>query len=103
MPALQRAYEKYRAEGLIVLGVNQTFVDDLDAARNFVDELALTFPNARDDTGITSERLYQVIGLPTSVLISPAGEIVHVQIGQMTDEQIETFSQQLVAGGAITP
>ncbi|MGB3717528.1 MAG: TlpA disulfide reductase family protein [Candidatus Promineifilaceae bacterium] len=103
MPALQRAYEKYLDEGLVVLGVNQTFVDDLDAAREFVNELALTFPNVRDDSGNTSEGLYRVIGLPTSVLITPAGEIAHKQIGQMTDEQIETFSWQLVDGEMIAP
>jgi hypothetical protein len=87
----------------VVLGVNQTFVDNLNAAREFVNDLALTFPNVRDDTGNTSERLYQVMGLPTSVFITPDGEIAHKQIGQMTDEQIETFSRQLVAGETIAP
>jgi len=103
MPALQRAYEEYRDEGLVVLGVNQTFVDDLDEAREFVNKLALTFPNVRDDSGNTSEGLYRVIGLPTSVLITPAGEIAHKQIGQMTDEQIVTLSRQLVDSEKITP
>jgi thiol-disulfide isomerase/thioredoxin len=103
MPALQRAYEKYRDEGLVVLGMNQTFVDDLDAARDFVNELALTFPNVRDDIGTTSEGLYQVLGLPTSVFISPDGKIVHKQIGEMTDAQIDTFSRQLAAGEVIIP
>jgi thiol-disulfide isomerase/thioredoxin len=103
MPALQRAYEKHRDAGLIVLGVNQTFVDDLEAAREFVNELALTFPNVRDDSGNTSKGLYRIMGLPTSVLITPAGEIAHKQIGQMTDEQIETFSRQLVDGETIRP
>ena len=102
MPALQRAYEEHRGEGLVVLGLNQTFVDDLDAARAFVNELALTFPNVRDDTGNTSEGLYQVMGLPTSVFITPDGEIAHKQIGQMTDTQIDTYSRQLVAGETIT-
>jgi lipase chaperone LimK len=45
--------------------------------------------------------------LPTSVFITPDGDIAHKQIGQMTDEQtdeqIEAFSQQLVGGEAITP
>lgn len=103
MPALQGAYEKYRDAGLIVLGLNQTFVDDLETAREFVNELALTFPNVRDDTGNTSEGLYQVMGLPTSVFITADGKIVHKQIGQMTEEQIESFSRQLVVGEAITP
>ena len=103
MPGLQDAYEEHRNEGLVVLGLNQTFADDLDAARAFVDELGLTFPNVRDDTGNTSEGLYQVMGLPTSVFITAEGEIAHKQIGQMSDQQIDTFSRQLVTGEAITP
>ncbi len=103
MPALQLAYEEHRGEGLVVLGLNQTFIDNTDAARAFVGELALTFPNVRDDTGNTSEGLYQVMGLPTSVFITAEGEIAHKQIGQMSDQQIDTFSRQLVAGEAITP
>ncbi len=102
MPALQRVYEEQRETGLVVLGVNQTFVDNLDAARDFVTELALTFPNARDDSGNTS-KLYQVLGLPTSIFITAEGEIAHVQIGQMTDVQIATYSKRLIAGNTIAP
>jgi thiol-disulfide isomerase/thioredoxin len=103
MPGLQRAYDKYGDEGLVVLGVHQTFVDDLDAARDFVNKLALTFPNVRDETGDVSEGLYQVIGLPTSVFITSEGDIAHKQIGQMTERQIEDFSALLVTGEQITP
>jgi thiol-disulfide isomerase/thioredoxin len=103
MPALQRGYEEHRDEGLVVLGVNQTFVDNVDAARDFVDELALTFPNVRDDDGNISDKLYQVMGLPTSVFITAEGEIAHTQIGQMSDEQIETFSKRLLTGKTISP
>jgi thiol-disulfide isomerase/thioredoxin len=103
MPALQRAYEEHRDSGLVVLGVNQTYMDNPVAARDFVDELALTFPNVRDDTGNISEALYQVMGLPTSLFITAGGEIAHRQIGQMTDVQIENFSRQLTTGEASTP
>jgi thiol-disulfide isomerase/thioredoxin len=103
MPALQRVYEEHRDSGLVVLGLNQTYMDNPVAARDFVDELALTFPNVRDDTGNISEALYQVIGLPTSVFITADGEITQRQIGQMTDAQIENFSRQLTTGEAITP
>lgn len=103
MPALQRAYEVNQESGLIVLGINETYIDDLGAARDFVNELGLTFPNARDDSGEMSNQLYRVIGLPTSVFITSEGDVAHVQIGQMSQAQIETFSRQLVAGEPITP
>ncbi len=103
MPALQRAYDKYGPSGLMVLGINQTYIDDLEAAQAFVTELGLTFPSVRDDDGKTSDELYRVIGLPTSVFITPEGKVAHVQIGQMSEEQIQFFSSQLVAGGPLTP
>jgi thiol-disulfide isomerase/thioredoxin len=103
MPALQRAYETNRDDELVVLGVNETYIDDIEAARDFVNELGLTFPSIRDDSGDMSSQLYRVIGLPTSVFITPAGDVAHVQIGQMSDAQIETFSRQLIAGEPITP
>ncbi len=103
MPALERAYQQYQDQGLVVLGINQLYIDDLEAAQAFVRELQLTFANAADETGQVSERQYQVVGLPTSVFITPNGEIAHVQIGQMTDTQIDNYSQRLVTGRDITP
>lgn len=98
MPALQAAYESHREDGLIILGVNQTHMDDLDMARGFATQLALDFPILRDDDGKVSDELYRVLGLPTSVFISREGRVVYIQIGVMTDEQIERYSRQLVLG-----
>jgi thiol-disulfide isomerase/thioredoxin len=103
MPALQRAYIENRENELVVLGINQTFVDDMVLAREFVKELALTFPSVRDDDGKISTELYRVIGLPTSVFITPEGEIAFVKIGQMTDGQIDTLTQQLIANETLGP
>ncbi len=103
MPALERAFQQYQEQGLVVLGINQLYIDDLEAAQAFVTELQLTFSNVADETGQVSERRYRVIGLPTSVFITPEGEIAHVQIGQMTDRQIDDYSQRLIAGDEIVP
>lgn len=96
MPSLQHAYKQYQEDGLVVLGVNQLFVDNLKAAQDFVTELELTFPNVVDETGKVSEQDYNVIGLPTSVFMNAAGEIVHVQVGQLKEEQIDLYIQQLI-------
>ncbi len=103
MPALQRAYDEYSPSGLMVLGINETYIDNLEAAQAFVTELGLTFPSVRDGDGKTSDDLYRVIGLPTSVFITPEGKVAHVQIGQMSEEQIQSYSSQLAAGGTFTP
>jgi hypothetical protein len=98
MPALQQAYQEHSREGLVLLGVNQTYIDDLDAAQAFVQELNVTFPSVRDDTGNISEGRYRVLGLPTTVFITPDASIAHVQIGQLTESQIANFTQKLIAG-----
>ncbi len=103
MPALQHAYEQYQEDGLVVLGVNQLFVDNLKAAQDFVAELELTFPNVVDESGHVSEQGYNVVGLPTSVFINAAGEIIHVQVGQMKEEQIDSFIQQLIGEEVVIP
>lgn len=103
MPALQRIYDLHNPDGLVVLGINQTSVDDLETARIFAQDLALTFPNVRDDQGDVSESLYGIMGLPTSVFIFANGEIAHVQVGQLTEEQITRFSERLLAGVEIIP
>ncbi|RME00956.1 MAG: hypothetical protein D6816_12985 [Bacteroidetes bacterium] len=77
--------------------------DDLEAAQAFVTDLGLTFPSVRDDDGKTSDELYRIIGLPTSVFVTPEGKVAYVQIGQMTEEQIRFYSSQLFAGQPITP
>lgn len=101
MPALQRAHEKYSTEGLVILAINQTYSDDLEAARSFAVEMGLTFPLLRDAAGDVSEKDFKVRGLPTTIIIYPDGTIATTRIGQMSDVQIEEFSQQLVAGEMI--
>ncbi|GAB4262638.1 MAG: hypothetical protein Kow0080_00160 [Candidatus Promineifilaceae bacterium] len=103
MPALQRAYDEFSPNGLAILGINETYIDNLEAAQAFVTDLGLTFPSVRDEDGKTSDELYRIIGLPTSIFITPEGKVAHVQIGQMTEEQIQFYSSQLIAGKPITP
>lgn len=103
MPALQSAADRHADAGLLVLGIDQTYTDSLGNARLFVRGLGLTFPSARDDDGHVSTRLYGVRGLPTSVFITPAGDVAHIQIGEMTEEQVETFTQRLLAGEPLQP
>jgi thiol-disulfide isomerase/thioredoxin len=98
MPAFQRAYENYGAEGLVVLAINQTYSDDIDAAREFANEMDLTFPLIRDDNGKVSLEEFEVRGLPTTIIIRPDRTVAIVQVGQMSDDQIEEISSRLVTG-----
>jgi peroxiredoxin len=103
MSALQQIADTFAADGLVVLGVNETYLDALNAARRFVIGLGVTFPLARDDHGQVSEQRFRVRGLPTTIFISPEGTIAHVQIGEMTLEEAQTYSRLLLAGEPIPP
>lgn len=103
MPALQQTAARYKADGLVLLGMNQTYLDTLSEARAFVEELGLTFPITRDDDGDTGARAYQVVGIPTTVFITQEGDVAHIQIGEMSLEQITAYTEQLMAGQPIQP
>jgi peroxiredoxin len=97
MPALQRAYENLADEGLMVLGVNWTQVDNLADVEAFVAELGLTFPILLDSDGVVSEDLYQVLGLPTSVLIGRDGTVRAIRIGILDLQELESTLQAFLA------
>lgn len=91
MPELIRVYEAHRAEGFVILALNDTSLDSLSAVKAFVEEFQLPFPVLLDETGAVSTDLYQLRGLPTSVFINREGFIVRIYLGAMTGAQIEQY------------
>lgn len=97
MPALVRAYEQYRADGLEIVAFNVIFQDSLSEVRAFVDEFQLPFPVVLDEAGHVTADDYQVRGLPMSIFINRDGTIARVQLGAMNEAQIEEFIGALLA------
>jgi peroxiredoxin len=95
-PELVRAFEAHKAEGLTVLGVNMTSQDVITGVRAFVQEFDVTYPVLLDESGDVSDKLYHVVGIPTSIFVDQTGAMVRVQIGAMTGEQIEAFIQEIL-------
>lgn len=94
-PALERAYQKYRSQGLVVLGLNSAELDDLTAALDFAKEFKVSYPLLWDETGFILTA-YNVLGLPTSFFVNREGLIQRIQVGGMTDEQIEDFIGEII-------
>lgn len=93
MPAMQRVYDRYRQDGLVILAIN--FQEDAETVQAFVDELGLTFPVLLDRNGEVT-MLYQVIGLPTSYFINREGRIHRIRIGAMTEDfMVQTVEEIL--------
>jgi peroxiredoxin len=96
MPELVRAYESHKADGLMILGVNLTYSDSLPDVQAFATEFNISFPVLLDEDGIVTQKLYPVLGLPTSVFIHRDGIIARVQIGKMTGQQIDGYVAEIL-------
>ena len=49
-----------------------------------------TFASALDEPGLVAMK-YGIQGVPTSILISPEGKILKIQVGMMNQKQLENF------------
>jgi cytochrome c biogenesis protein CcmG, thiol:disulfide interchange protein DsbE len=72
-PILQRIWERNRAKGVTVLGVDTE--DGSDAARKFIAEFGLTFPSVRDGSDGTKKK-FETGQLPETFVIDAQGRLV---------------------------
>jgi len=97
MPAIERVYQEYQSQGLVVLAVNTTSQDTEAAAAAFVAEYGLSFPIPLDRTGAVANR-YQLQGLPSTYFIDRQGVIRSVVVGgPMAESLIRSKVQDLLA------
>jgi thiol-disulfide isomerase/thioredoxin len=94
MPALQRAQERHRDSGLMVLGVD--FQERDEEITAFLSQIGVTFPSLVDRTGEVA-RQWRATGLPTTFLIDRQGIIRDVRVGPFTDEMLEDRIGKLLA------
>lgn len=99
MKAIQNTYADMQDQGLVILGINTTYQDDLTTAAQFAQQEGLTFPLLTDPTAVVS-KLYQVQAMPTTFLIDQQGRINWVMIGgPMPEALIRSKVQSLLIGG----
>jgi cytochrome c biogenesis protein CcmG, thiol:disulfide interchange protein DsbE len=82
-PALESFYRRNRSE-LSVLGIDTR--DLTEDGREFVAELAISYPQLRDGDGAYAEEL-GTTGVPESFLIDPAGRLAAHYPGPFRDEE----------------
>ena len=77
-PLMEAAWRAYRDRGVVIVGVN---VQDTEpAARRFIDEFGLTFPNGPDAGGRLAID-YGVYGIPELFIVSRDGRITYKHVG----------------------
>jgi peroxiredoxin len=89
MPALNAVYERFRDQGLIVLGVNTTYQDDEAKARAAIQAWGLTFPIVLDRDSAPS-RQYRIQAMPTTFFIGRDGVIADIVFGGPMSEALIT-------------
>ncbi len=88
IPHLQKFYEKYKSEGLMVLGIDVWEIGGVDAVKKFKDDNKLTYDILLGtDTGVDS--LYEVEGIPTMWLLDRNGVITWTALGFGPGREVE--------------
>lgn len=93
-PVLERGWRAYRDRGVTVVGVD--IQDTVEAARKFIRDFSLSFPNARDLAGKVSVD-YGVYGVPETFFIDKKGMIRAKHVGAVTDEVLRAHVERLLA------
>ncbi len=100
MPAIEKYYEQYRGQGLVVLGVNATAQDYPLNIVPFTQEYGLSFPILLDESGEVA-RKYELRSLPSSYFINRDGSIAEVVIGgPMSGALIQTYIEEILKSRA---
>ena len=87
MPELTEFHTTYEPAGATVLGINVEEID-VEQVREFVDSLSVTYPVLLAGPS-PPEGMPTVIGLPTTVVVSPNGDVVSIELGLVTKDSLE--------------
>jgi cytochrome c biogenesis protein CcmG/thiol:disulfide interchange protein DsbE len=96
MPAIEKMYQEYKDQGLVVLAINMTYQDDPANVAPFIQEYGLTFPVLLEETSDVGAA-YQLRSLPSTYFINRAGIIQEVVIGgPMSEALLRTRIEQIL-------
>jgi peroxiredoxin len=91
LPHLNRIYEKYRASGFVLLGVN---IDaDPRLAVSMAERMGLKFPLLLDGDKKVG-KLYELSSMPSTVVIDRDGRVRHVHLGYQDGLEV-TYDKQV--------
>jgi thiol-disulfide isomerase/thioredoxin len=101
MPDLQEVHEEF-GDQVTLVGVDVgtfTGLGDEQEGRELLQEVGVTYPTGTTDSADVM-RAYQVIGMPTTLFISPDGEIVERWTGLLTKDKMVELVEELLEASA---
>jgi len=95
IPDLARVYDKYKGEGLVILGV---MTDDMDnqGLLNFQSDHEMNYPVVRANSDIMVSFGYPG-SLPTTYIFDRGGKQVSQRVGGMREQQLRDLIDPLIA------
>ena len=88
MPLLQRAVDRYGGAGLSVLAVDYQ-QSDASSMQAFLRKVGAHFPAVYDPSGQIAGEYGVTVGLPVSIFIDRTGTVAFIQVGQMSDADLQ--------------
>ena len=88
MPDLEATFQKYKDDGLQLIGVMALVLDSAEEGQEFIDDFGITYavgPDAVNQILID----YKVSAYPTSVFLDRNHEIVRTWAGVLTEDKLE--------------
>ena len=93
MPTLQSFYEKYKANGFVLIAINQE--ETAEVVVPFVKEFGLTFP-VWLDIDYLAQRKFNTMNLPSSYVIDRNGRVRLMWIGGISKKNLEKYVPDLI-------
>jgi thiol-disulfide isomerase/thioredoxin len=93
IPDLEAAYQSYKDEGFVILGVNVQ--EPQENVAPFVQEFDMSYPVLLDKDGELM-KTYRAQGLPMSFIVDADGVIQVRHMGYLTGEQLESYLANLL-------
>ncbi len=82
----EHAYKKYNAsDGVVFVGI--AVQDRVEAAKNFVKEFSVSYPNGIDETGVIGG-VFNIFAIPQTFILDKKGRIAMVYVGAILDDEI---------------
>ena len=91
-PLMEKQYQVYKDQGVQILAVNIAQSDY--EVEQYAERKKLTFPIVIDKNKSVMDA-YNIRPLPTTILVNPDGEIVKIITGEMSEEDIKSYMEQI--------
>ena len=89
LPELEEAYQTYKDQDVVFVGVQQLGIDTEQDAINLLNELGVSYPNI-PDRGASIQISYSTLTFPTTVFLDSEHRISRTWAGQIRKSDLDT-------------